>query len=377
MNFLFIDSSRTWGGGGVWLRRICEGFVSRGHAVTVACRPDSDLSDRIGASGAAVVPLAMAGDFNPLTIYALYRLIRSRKIDAVCTNMEKELRLGGAAGRFAGIPVVMSREVDLPLKDKWINRLFYNRIASGIIVNSYATYNTLLTSAPWIGEQRCEIVWKGVDAERYRGVPPADLRREFHLAPGDCVAGFVGRLDEQKGIPTLLGAMKIVAQQSPRLKLILAGEGNLRSRIETFRRSNGLEQCIHLSGFREDVPAFLGAIDFLVMPSYWEGFGYSAVEAMAAGKPVIGSWVSSLPEIIDHGRTGILVPPRSPEDLARAMLDMSSDPGTRTAMGNAGALRVGKMFQASTMVEKTELFFRKVIDAHKTARLEEANHSAP
>ena len=368
MNILFIDSSRTWGGGGVWLLQICEGLIALGHQITVICRPDSALTDRIRPTKVTLHTLPMTGDFHPLSIYSIHRIIKSRRMDIVCANMEKELRLAGLAARWAGVPIVVSREVDRPLKDTWINRYFYNRVASGVMVNSFATYNTLLASAPWLGEQRCEIVWKGVDVGRYRGVLPSDVRREFGLQPNDCIAGFVGRLDEQKGIPTLLEAMKIAVPRSPRLRLILAGEGNLRPKIEAFRRSNRLEDRIFLAGFRDDVPAFLRAIDFLVMPSYWEGFGYGAAEAMAAGKPVIGSWASSLPEIVDHRRTGILVAPRSPEDLARAMVELGADPGARQEMGNAGSLRVERMFPLSRMVSKTESFFFRVVESYRSDR---------
>lgn len=368
MNILFIDSSKTWGGGGVWLLRICQGLLSRGHVLTVACSPGSALAGRIGRSGAVTVPLVMAGDFNLHTVYRLRRLMTTARVDIVCTNMEKELRLGGLAAASLGIPLVVSREVDLPLKDKWINRMFYTSLASGIMVNSYATCNTMLISAPWLARQQCRIVWKGIDVDLYRGVAPADLRREFHLAPGDRIAGFVGRLDEQKGIPTLLSAMKIAAQHAPALKLILAGEGNLRPVIEAFRTENHLEDHIHVSGFREDVPAFLNAIDFLVMPSYWEGFGYTAVEAMAAGKPVIGTCVSSLPEIIEHRRTGVLIPPRSPEALADAMLLLDGDARLRKEMGEAGFNRARETFPASAMIERTEQFFLDVIERRRKKR---------
>jgi len=360
MNILFISSSKTWGGGEVWLSQICEGLAQRGHTLVVACQPESKILHQLSRSRFETVPLRMSGDFNPFSILKVYRLIKSRNIGLVCTNMEKELRIAGIAAFLANVPIIISREIDFPIKNKNINKFFYNHIASGIIVNSYATYNTLLSRSPWLGKQRFEIVWKGIDIEKYRSQPAADLRQEFNLQPEDCIAGFVGRLDEQKGIPTLLDAVKMAVKQNPRLKLVIAGEGNLYGKIRQFCQQNHLEKHIFMSGFREDIPAFLKAIDFLVMPSYWEGFGYTAVEAMAAGKPVIGTTTSSLPEIIESGQTGTLVFPRSSNNLSKAMLKMSNDRARCEKMGIAGMARVKELFQLATMITKTESFFESL-----------------
>jgi glycosyltransferase involved in cell wall biosynthesis len=115
-----------------------------------------------------------------------------------------------------------------------------------------------------------------------------------------------------------------------------------------------LDRHAYLAGFRENIPEFLRGIDFLVMPSNWEGFGYAAVEAMAAGKAVIASNVSSLPEIIEDRTTGLLVPPRSPERLADAMVTLVANPRLRNSMGRAGARKVENVFSLPTMVEKVE-----------------------
>ena len=362
MRILFINSTMTWGGGEVWLTQICRGLSARGHDIAVACQPGSKLSERLGAVPVHGFTVRMPGDFSPLAIARLYRLITRHGIDLVCATTDKALRIGGIAARAAAVPVIICREVDFPIKDKRINRIFYTRIASGIMVNSHATHNTLLVSAPWLAEQRLEVVWKGVDTEHYDGPAAADLRDEFNLGPEDCVAGFIGRLDEQKGIPTLLEAMAEAVKQNPHLKLILAGEGNLRGRIEEFRVINRLGHHIIMAGFREDVLSVLKAIDFLVMPSYWEGFGYAAVEAMAAGKPVIASSASSLPEVVENGRTGILVPPRSAEDLAAAMVSLSADPRLQAEMGRAGKLRARKLFRLASMVTRTESFFLSIVE---------------
>jgi len=368
MNILFINSTQNWGGGETWLMQISDGLQRRGHHIVIACRRDSDLHRRLQTSAFTGLPLGGWGDFSPRTIVKIWRIIKRYKIDIICSNMEKELRLAGIAAQLAGVPIIPSREVDVPIKSTRINRFFYGRVASGLLVNSYATLNTLLSSAPWLEQQRRYVVWKGIDPELFKPVASTSLRDRFHFSPSDCLIGFVGRLDEQKGIPTLLEAMRIVVRDVPGARLVLAGEGNLRNHIVDFTRRHGLEEHIFLAGFCSDVPGFLNEIAFLVMPSYWEGFGYAAVEAMAAHKAVIGTNVSSLPEIIDDGTTGILVTPRSAEHLAGAIVKLAKDSGLRNAIGAAGAAKVRSTFSLLTMIEKTETAFRETIRLHADGR---------
>ena len=373
MNALFLNSCRTWGGGEVSLTQIADSLVSRGHSVTVACRRGSALHHRMNDSAVNLVPIRFGGDFDPFTIMRLARLMAGLKIDVVCVHTEKELRIGGLASVLAAVPVVVSKEVDFPLKDTFINRLFYGRVASVVIANSYATKNTLLKSAPWLTLEKIHVVWKGVDARKFRLPASGRLRGEFHIGEEDSLIGFVGRLDEQKGLMTLLEAMALLVRRHRNTKLVLAGDGNLRASVQHFVKSRNLDRHVFLAGFRKDIPEFLRGIDFLVMPSNWEGFGYAAVEAMAAGKAVVASHVSSLPEIIDDRKTGLLVPPRSPELLAEAIVTLVDNPQLRNSMGKAGAIKAENVFALSTMIGNIEALF---LDAAGISRQEGAGRTS-
>ncbi|HUN65274.1 MAG TPA: glycosyltransferase family 4 protein [Bacteroidota bacterium] len=354
MNILFITSAKSWGGGEVWLSQISRGLRSRGHRACIVCRPEAEFLMR-APDTPDLYPVNLSGDFHPLAILRLYRIIRREAIDLICVNMEKELRLGCVAGYFAGVPVVHSREVDRPIKDTLVNRIFFRHMAAGIIVNSHATKKTLLESAPWLADQRVEVIWKGIDMRPFM-TSSGGARK---CGPdGEVVAGFIGRLDAQKGITTLLEAIRLVRAGGARVKFCVAGEGNLRPMIEEFIARYSLQESVDLLGYRDDVPEILSAVDFLLMPSVWEGFGYSAVEAMAAGKPVIASDVSSLREIISDGDDGILVPPLSPEKLADAILLMAGDPGLRKRLGDNARRTVVRKFSFDTMLASTEAVFR-------------------
>ncbi len=364
MNIAFVNSSFSWGGGEVWLEQIANGLSSRGHSVLVVCRPDSAIAQRGTTFRAEVLPMKFSWDFNPATVLSLYRLLTSRHIDLVCTNWEKELRLCGLAGQLAGIPVVPSREVDRPIKSTLLNRWVYGRLADAILLNSHATHATLLASAPWLAGKTCKIVWKGVDPDVYEKAAPSGIRKELGVGREETVVGFVGRLDEQKGVPVLLESMRMVCAETTGIRFVLAGDGPLRARAAAFVGENKLSQRVQLLGFRQDVPSLLKSIDLLVMPSLWEGFGYAALEAMAAGKPVIASNTSSLPEIVEDQSTGLLVPPNSARDLASAIMSLAINRPLQQAFGKAGRERACRMFSLTRMVEETEGFFADVAEGN-------------
>src|SRR6185369_17229813 len=170
------------------------------------------------SSRVELIPLRLGGDFDPFVITSLLRVIRSRNISLICTNMEKDLRLAGIAGRIAGVPVMPSREIDEPIRNTRLNRYFYSTIASGVMVNSHATLNTLMHNAPWLDSSRMHIVWKGIDSARWNTAEALPLRDQLGFAATDRIAGFAGKLDEQKGLPTLLEAARVAVKSVPELK---------------------------------------------------------------------------------------------------------------------------------------------------------------
>ena len=105
-----------------------------------------------------MVPLRIAGDMDPVTIWKIRRLIAHHHADLLCVHTTKELRVGGLAASLPHLPIVVSREVDLPLKNTRLNKYCYTRVASAVMVNSFATLNTLLASAPWLGRDHITVV---------------------------------------------------------------------------------------------------------------------------------------------------------------------------------------------------------------------------
>lgn len=360
LRVLFINSIQMWGGAEVWLMDVMHGLTRRGHEVTLACRPGTILEKNARAEGFGVEAVAMRSDFDPAVIARLARLMRARRIELVSTNMDKELRAGGVAARLVGrVAVVPSREVDYPLKNKLRYRFTYNCLADHVLANSAATKRSLLMNAPWLSPDRIEVVYKGIDPAPYLAAPEegAALRRELGIAADAPVVGFVGQIIERKGIPDLVWSIPRVVERVPGVKFLFAGEGKLLEFLLAKTRELGVADRVIHAGFRRDVPAVMKAIDLLVLPSVVEGFGYVLVEAMAAGKPVVATNVSSIPEIVQHDATGILVDVHDAEALAAAIAAVLGSGDRGRAMGERGRAVMLDKFTLERMVDRVEGVF--------------------
>ncbi len=338
--------------------RTLDGLRKRGHKVFLICRPGTELEQRARRQDFNVTTFTMKNDFNPLAIYHTCKFIRKHHIQIMLTNMDRELRFGSIAAKLAGhCAVIPRRGIDFPLKNKIQYRLTWETLADFVIANSIATRQALLRNAPWLNAEKVRVIYNGIDPAPFMSPAAQDLRAGWTTDPEAKIIGFAGQLDERKGIHDLLPAFKQAADQWPKIHLVLAGEGALRQHIEIFRRDNGLEGRIHLPGFTSPIDDFMKAIDYLALPSLWEGFGIVLIEAMAAGKPVVTTNVSSMPEIVRHNETGLVVPVQNAAALAAAFTALLQDPQQAARWGVNGRQRVLKMFTIDRMLDELEDLF--------------------
>jgi glycosyltransferase involved in cell wall biosynthesis len=260
--------------------------------------------------------------------------------------------------------------VDYPLKNKLRYRFTYNFLADHILANSFSTQRTLLRNAPWLDPNRIAVVYKGIDPRPYLERPEQGvaLRRELGIAPEAPVVGFVGQIIERKGITDIVQCVPIVARQLPQVKFLFVGEGALQEFLVEKTRELGVAGQTIYAGFRRDIPAVMKAIEILLLPSYVEGFGYVLIEAMAAAKPVVATNVSSIPEIVQHGETGLLVETHRPQQLAQAILTILQDENLRRSMGQKGRELMLKKFTLERMISQIEAIFLAKVQAKSHPR---------
>ncbi|MBN2848769.1 MAG: glycosyltransferase family 4 protein [Coriobacteriia bacterium] len=210
-----------------------------------------------------------------------------------------------------------------------------------------------------------------LDARRtttvYNGVPMLDappasgvFRSELSIADGVPLALSVGRLTEPKDQPTLLRAWSLVRDRLPDAVLALVGAGELEGELRALAAELGLGDSVRFVAPRPDLaPAYTDA-DLFVLSSRWEGLPYVILEAMSFGMPVVSTRVDGIPEAVDDGVSGLLVPPSAPKALASAIVGVLDDPDTRAGMGEAGRRIVAERFGLERMADELASVYREV-----------------
>jgi glycosyltransferase involved in cell wall biosynthesis len=361
-NILFINSITLYGGGEVWMLTLIKELVRRGYKVTLVCKKESEIIKHVDNS-LDVLPLRITGDFDPFTISRLVKIYKKRKIDIVIANVGKDIRLAGLAAKFVSdISVVALHQVDREIKNNLRYRFTYNSLADIIVVNSIATKNTLLKSAPWLSDKKIKVIYHGIDNEKYSDSKTKSLRSQLGISTQEKIIGFIGRLSVQKGIKYMLDAFRLVANKTNNVHFIIVGTGELEGMIKDFTTSFNLENRIHLLGFRNDIPDLMRTFDIFLLPSIWEGFGIVLIEAMAAGKPVVATKTSSIPEIVVENICGILFPPEDDESIANALMKLISDPELKIKYGEAGRKIVSEKFTIGRMINDYEYVFNELLN---------------
>jgi glycosyltransferase involved in cell wall biosynthesis len=199
------------------------------------------------------------------------------------------------------------------------------------------------------------LIYNGVDLVRYNHTDPCcTLREEYGLPEAAQIVGVVARLEAEKGHPTLLEAWPSVLRRVPLARLLVVGEGSRRSELEAQAAALGLDGTVVFTGRRDDVPAVTAALDVAVLPSYREAQGLAILEAMALSRPVVASAVGGIPEMIENGRTGLLVPPHDAAALADAIVRLLTDHPYADILARGGHDLVHERFCVELMVHAVE-----------------------
>lgn len=291
------------------------------------------------------------------------------------THSSKAGILGRAAGRAAGVPLIVHSIHGFGFHDGQDPRayaLFLNaeraaaHATSAFISVSYANLAEARAKGVVLPSQPAVVVRSGFDLDRFyadslRG--PA-LRAELGLGADDEVLVAVANLKPQKDPLTLIRALPLVLRERPRVVLLYAGDGELRPQVEAEIARLGLEARVRLLGWRRDVPALIGAADLVVLSSIFEGLPRSAVQAVVARRPFVGTRVDGTSEIIRSGKNGWLVEPRDADALARGIVR-----GLQTRPVDAENVVRVRAWSATRMVEDQEHLYRALIDgrAHELA----------
>ncbi|MFP4055623.1 MAG: glycosyltransferase family 4 protein [Candidatus Brocadiia bacterium] len=361
LNTLHVDTEHTWRGGEQQALHLATGLRERGHEATVACQPGSPMAQRSRAAGLAVVEVRMRGEADFLAVLALRKLIRRGQFGIVHMHTSHAHTLGCAAvalGRQG--KAIVSRRVDFGVAANPISGFKYRHGVDRFIAISQAVKRVLVEGG--VSPERVAVVHSGIDLARFEDLPASRFREQFGLPPEAPVIGNVAAMADHKGQRYLLAAMPRVLEAEPGARLFVVGDGELRGALEAQARELDIEHAVTFTGFRTDVPQWLDFFDVFVMSSHLEGLCTSVLDALAMRKPVVATTAGGLPEIVDHEKTGLLVPSKAPRPLAEAIVRLVRDRELARRLGEAGRRRVEEAFSADAMVEGTLRVYREVTD---------------
>lgn len=217
-------------------------------------------------------------------------------------------------------------------------------LSDHIIAVSQKMYRQIV-DLPGLSAKRITVIRNAVDCESFYVPDQRDpCRLEFGLSPESQVIGYTGRMQKMKRLDLLLEGFSLVLTCHPQARLMIVGEGKLRPKLEAFAARLGISHCVIWTGFRQDIPRLLAAMDVYVQPSANEGLSKSMLEAMAAGKPVIATDVGGAPEVVMDGKTGVLIPPGSCSALRTAIADLLDDPERQSTLAQAARSYVVREF---------------------------------
>jgi glycosyltransferase involved in cell wall biosynthesis len=288
------------------------------------------------------------GAQDPLGAWKFWSWLRRRKFDIV------QLHFGGRSvcrlARAATQAKIIRHLHGRILEPRGLTPIDSSaRGTDAVVAVSQAVANRVV-------DGRARVIYAGLT------VPPGKPPAPRHRATSEIILGTAGRLIELKGIEYLLSAAATLRREFPTLRVEIAGAGPHREKLETAVAYFGLEGQVEFLGWVHDLGSVLPRWDVFVMPSLEEGFPIAALDAMAAGLPVVATSVGGVPELIEHGITGWLVPPRDADALASRLRLLLTNPEARLSMGAAGRTRVRDHFSAAQMTKSFHLLYDELLN---------------
>lgn len=352
-NICFFNTNPVWGGAEKWHHTVARWFRDQGHAVLVVTNKESDLFHRVIRDAIPVSPLRITNlsFVNPVTVFAIAQMLQRHQIETLILNLPADAKVAGLAAKLAGVPqIIYRRGTALPVKNTALNRCIFKHLLTDVVANSQEIARTILQENSYLfPKDRLHVIYNGLDLDAF---DQADSQPLYQRQGQKIVLGNAGRLVEQKGQRYLIDVAKALKTHGIEFVLYIAGTGVLESTLRRAVREQGLEKEVVLVGFVENMKGFLESLDIFLFPSLHEGSSNTLLEAMAAAKPVVAFDVSSIPEMVVSGETGLLVESGNVPAFTHAVLALVQDCAQRERLGQNGRTRLEKKFTQARMLEK-------------------------
>jgi glycosyltransferase involved in cell wall biosynthesis len=348
VSLFLINADREWRASQGQILYVARELRRRSLPVTLVVEPGSELGRRAADEGLPILPRKMRGRPGWLARKGLAHEMKARGCRLVHVHETAGASLGLAAAADAQVPLrFLSRAADSsPLEGK----LPFASIDT-VIAETESVKAILIRGG--VAEAAVEVVPQGIDFSRFTAQPREDLvRRALGLDPEDFLVGAVLPLEDERGQQALLEASAIAAAQSPKIKVIVLGDGTLRLDAAQAPDLPGMEGVRYFLGFGDQTPRVLASLDMFVVFSHLDGLSGRLVEAMVSGLPVAAADVGAARDLILHRESGLLVPPRNAKALADAILKICFDRNLAARLAAKGRETVLEKYSAESMARR-------------------------
>lgn len=329
----------------------------------VGLKGSEPASERLVEQGIPVRHLGR-GRFDPRILTDLVAVAREHRARILHVHGYAAADFGRLAARLVGARLILHEhfaDPRMPAYQALADRLLSSLTDRAIAVSG--STRDFLVRERFVPKDRVRLIWNGAPLDEFAPVGrerALRVRRELQIPDDAPVVGAIGRLNTQKGHAYLLEAAPAILRAEPRAFLLVVGDGDLMEPLRQQARALGIAERVRFAGHRTDVPDLLGAIDVLAIPSLYEGTPLALFEAMAAGKAIVSSAVDGCAEVLEEGRTALLVPPRDAPALAAAIGSLLADSEGRGALSEA-ARAASRSYDIATCVARMQDLYAEVL----------------
>lgn len=367
MRILHVITTLSRGGAENQLVGLAGLQKAAGHDVHVAyLKLEGYWRRTLEDKGIGVTDLRARGNADPAAAIRLRRVISAFSPTLLNAHMQpaelcaRLALIGSPANRPALVITRHNLNPFFRLPGEGVVSRWVARRASGIIAVSASVKALCDRSGTSAAAGRAITIHNAIDVSAYREAARAAVaavRRSWDVGHSDYLIGTVARLHPVKALDVLIrGFASYLPTARPRAKLVIVGAGPLDADLKELAASLGLGDRAIFAGFREDMPVVMNAFDVFALTSHREGLPLVVIEALASGKPVLATNVGGIPELVDDGVHGFLIPPRCPEALAQSMTTLE-DVSLRTRMGESGRRKAEASFGLEGMFRRTMAFY--------------------
>ena len=358
MKALLVDLETAWRGGQNQALLILKGLRARGHEAELVAARGSALGER-AAEGGVRVHSVSRGLFRVPAAWKVRELVRGRRFDLVHANEAHAVSAVWLAGAHKHIPFLISRRVGYPIGKSWASRARYEASARIIANSKWVAEQAADSGAP---REKLTVVYEGAE------LPPPftesqrrAARSRWGISGEAPLLGCVGVLLPDKGQEWLIRALSELRKEFPEAKLLLAGDGLSREKLESLAHELGLSDAVMFPGFVKDVESVYAALDVFLLPSFFEALNNSLLAAMAYEIPSIAFNNGALGEVIEHEKSGLLVSGPDVTEICTATRRLLQSRDLGASLAKEGRKRVEQNFSAEQMVDGMIRVYEEVL----------------